>query len=196
MARTRRPGSRARTVLDVVLVLWTAWWLWAGITVGDGVRDLADLGNTAGQLGRAVTSVGDAIATLPLVGDQLRGPAGAVHDAGRQAVASAQSARTSGRRLGVLLGLTVAAVPTVPLLLLYLPGRIASARERQALARALRRIPGPQLDDVLARRALVHLPYHVLGRVSDDPVGDIAAGRSGALADAELEWYGVTRPRR
>jgi hypothetical protein len=65
-----------------------------------------------------------------------------------------------------------------------------------ALLRDVRRGSGPELDDLLARRALVHLPYDVLRRISDDPVGDVAAGRHGALADAELDWYGVPRPRR
>jgi hypothetical protein len=49
---------------------------------------------------------------------------------------------------------------------------------------------------VLARRALVHLPFHVLRRISDDPVRDIADGRHAALADAELEWCGIRPPRR
>lgn len=183
-------------VLDVVLVLWTAWWIWAGVSVAHEVRGLADLSDTAGRLGHAVAGVGEAIGSLPLIGGQLHDPAQAVTRAGQDAVASARSARSSGRRLGVLLGISIAAIPTVPLLVLWVPARVGVARERRALTRALREARGEELDDVLARRALVHLPYRVLRRASADPVADVAAGRPTALADAELEWFGVDRPAR
>jgi hypothetical protein len=183
-------------VLDVLLVLWTAWWLGAGIAAAREVRDLADLGQTAGRVGRAVTGVGQAIGGLPVIGGQLREPAQAVEQAGQDAVASAESARSSARRAGVLLGIAIAAIPTVPLLVLWIPGRMGDLAERRALTRALRETRPEQLDDLLARRALVHLPYRILRRVSADPAADVAAGRHRALADAELAWFGVRRPRR
>jgi hypothetical protein len=68
---------------------------------------------------------------------------------------------------------------------------VAGARERRQLTRALAGGREPWLDEVLARRALVHLPYHRLRELSDDPVADVRAGRHAALAAAELEWFGV-----
>jgi hypothetical protein len=52
------------------------------------------------------------------------------------------------------------------------------------------------MDELLARRALVHLPYHQLRRLSPDPLSDVRAGRHAALADAELEWHGIGHLRR
>ena len=52
----------------------------------------------------------------------------------------------------------------------------------------------PWVDEVLARRALVHLPYRRLREISDDPIADLRAGRHEALAAAELEWFGLAVP--
>lgn len=194
MGRARLPGRRAQLVLDGILVLWTALWLWVGISVGHQVRGLADLSDTAGRLGRAVTAVGQAVREIPLLGDQLSGTADTIEGAGRDAVESARSARGSARELGLLLGLSIAVIPSLPLLLVYIPGRVEAERERRALQRALRTTRGAALDELLARRAIVHLPYRVLRRVSADPAADLRAGRHTALADAELEWFAVTRP--
>lgn len=97
----------------------------------------------------------------------------------------------------MLLGVSIALIPTLPLLATYLPTRYAAAHERRALRRAVDSGRSDALDELLARRALVHLPYHRLRRVSDDPVGHVHRGRHCALADAELEWFGVpTRGER
>jgi hypothetical protein len=191
MKRSRRLAPAAQRALDAALLLWTVAWIWMGIAVADEVRGIADLSDTVGSVGRAVTDVGDAIRGLPLVGDQAAGPAEELDRAGRDAVASAQSARASARRVGVLLGVSIALIPTLPLLAIYLPARYAAAHERRELRRAVGSGRSDALDELLARRALVHLPYHRLRQVSGDPVGDIRRGRHSALADAELEWFGV-----
>lgn len=181
--------------LDSALVLWTVAWVWMGFAVAHELRGIADLSDTVGGVGRAVTSVGDSLRGLPLVGDQMSGPADQLQQAGRDAVASAQSARTSARRVGTLLGISIALIPTLPLLALYVPGRLAAAQERRSLRRAIGRGRSPELDELLARRALVHLPYHRLRRVSSDPLVDLRRGEHRALADAELEWFGIAEPR-
>jgi hypothetical protein len=177
-------------------VLWTIAWIWMGFAVAHEVRGIADLSDTVGSVGRAVTSVGETLRDLPLVGDQISAPADKLDEAGRQAVASAQSARTSARRVGTLLGVSVAVIPTLPLIALYLPNRIAATRERRSLRRALAGGRSDALDELLARRAIVHLPYEHLRRVSPDPLADLRAGRYAALADAELAWFGLGTPRR
>ena len=42
----------------------------------------------------------------------------------------------------------------------------------------------------------MHLPYRVLQRYTDDPLGDLAAGRYDALVDASLEEAGLSPRRR
>jgi hypothetical protein len=128
MKRSRRLAPAAQRALDAALILWIVAWLWMGIAVANEVRGIADLSDTVGAVGRAVTGV------------------------------------------GVLLGVSIALFPTLPLLATYLPTRYAAAHERRALRRAMDSGRSDALDELLARRALVHLPYHRLRRVSDDPV--------------------------
>lgn len=196
MGRARLPGGRAQLLLDTLLLVWTLWWLAAGVLVAHEVRGLAELSDTAGKTGRAVIAVGDAVQALPLVGAQFDEPADAVRAAGADAVASARSARASARRVGLLLGVSIAAIPSLPVLLLYLPARIATARERRALRRAVAAGGRRAVDEVLALRAVTHLPYRKLREISDDPARDLGDGLHGPLADAELRWFGVERPAR
>ncbi|HET8757539.1 MAG TPA: hypothetical protein VFM58_16085 [Solirubrobacteraceae bacterium] len=196
MSRSRSLSPPAQLALDAALALWTIAWVWMGFAVAHEVRGIADLSDTVGSVGRAVTTVGGALRDLPLVGDQLAAPADELDRAGRDAVSSAVSARSSARRVGTLLGVSIALIPTLPLIAIYVPGRIAATRERRSLRRAVASGRSPALDELLARRALVHLPYHRLRRLSRDPLGDLRAGRHAALADAELEWHGIGRPRR
>src|SRR5919202_4170987 len=157
------PRARA---LDGAVVLCVVLWLWAGITVGHEVRRLAGLGDTAGRLGTAVTAVGRAVGDIPVIGGQV---GGAVQNAGRDATASARQARDDTRRVALLLGLVVALVHTIPLLLAYLPGRMAVERDRRALRRALAGADADATRELLAVRAIAHLPLHELRRISADP---------------------------
>jgi hypothetical protein len=172
-----------RAVRDAAVALWVVLWIWAGVTVGHEVSRLEALGNTGAQLGNAITDLGRTLNGVPLIGGQI---GGAVQNAGRDATASAREARDDTRRLAILLGLVVALVPTLPLLLAYLPGRIAVERDRRALRRALSGADADAARELLALRAIAHLPLHELRRVSPDPVGDLRAGRHSALAAAEL----------
>jgi hypothetical protein len=183
----RHGPSRA---LDIILVAWVVAWVALGIWVGREVHRLGDVSASVRTVGGAVVDAGDAIEGLrdiPLVGGTVARPGGRIADAGRSAQAAADDARGAGNRLAVLLGLCVALIPTLPLLAVYLPPRIGLQRERRVL-----RAAGVS-DELLARRALVHLPLHQLVRVSADPLGDVAAGRYEALAGAERERLGLPR---
>jgi hypothetical protein len=194
MGRSPLPGRRGQALLDAVLVLWAALWITVGFVVADQVRGLAELSDTVGRVGRATVTVGETIKGLPLIGDRLRGAGDDIATSGRQAVDSARTARESARSVATLLGLSIALIPSLPVLVLYVPGRVAGARERRALSRAVAAGREPWLDEILARRALVHLPYSRLRRISRDPLDDFREGRHAALADAELEWFGVLTP--
>lgn len=131
------------------------------------------------------------------MGGSLAAPADELSRAGRDAVASARGARESAHELGTLLGLSIALIPSLPPLLLHVPARIAGARERRELTRAVALGRDPWVDELLARRALVHLPLRRLRAISDDPLADMHAGRHGELAAAELRWFrGRRRPAR
>jgi hypothetical protein len=196
MGRARLPGGRAQLLLDALLIVWTAAWLAIGIVVAHEVRGLAELSDTASKTGRAAVAIGDAVKELPIIGAQIEEPADAVRDAGADAVVSSRSARASARRVGVLLGVSIAAIPSLPVLLLYVPTRVATARERRSLRRAVAAGTHRSVDRVLALRAVTHLPYSALREISQDPGEDLEQGAYGALADAELRWFGVARPPR
>jgi hypothetical protein len=166
-------------------------WVVAGWAVADRVRGLAEVSATVAKVGQASATVGETIRTLPLVGGSLEDPARDITEAGRDAITSARAARQSARSLGTLLGFSIALIPSLPVLVLYVPGRVAGARERRELTRAMARGRDPWMEEVLARRALVHLPYRRLRQISDDPLADVREGRHRSLATAELEWFGV-----
>ncbi|MGH3452660.1 MAG: hypothetical protein ACRDQW_18550, partial [Haloechinothrix sp.] len=85
--------------------------------------------------------------------------------------------------------------PTLPLLALYLPMRLAWRRQVRAVRRALERGPDDlAVDEFLAWRAVLNLPYDRLREVSADPWRDLEAGRYRKLGDAELRRLGINRP--
>lgn len=189
-----RPPLR---LLDGVVILWSIAWLLTGVAIAREVRDLARLSDTVISLGEATQSAGSAIAGLeglPVVGGALRDPAKAIREAGADAVASGRQSRRSADRLGLLLGLSVALIPSFGLLAVYLPARLAGVRERRAILGALRRRE-PGLEEYLAWRALSHVPTDELSRLAAGPLAELTRGRAGELAGAELRRHGLDRLR-
>jgi hypothetical protein len=137
---------------------------------------------------------------VPLVGDRIAETAAPVREAGDNARRSALQSRQAAHDLSWLLGVAIALLPTLPVLGLYLPARVALVRDRRAIARAVRDGSDAGLEETLARRAVVNLPFHRLREVSAAPLDDLARGRHGALARAELRRLGLDqgsiRPRR
>lgn len=95
--------------LWLVIGAWTAYEMWQLAGLSDTV---ADTGRTLGEAGQALESLG----SVPVVGDATERLGTAVRADATDIVASARDAGESVRRLSVLLGLTVALVPTVPVL--------------------------------------------------------------------------------
>ena len=192
------PRRRTIRVLDVLLTLWVALWIAVGVLAGNELRQLRTLSETVVGAGTALDQTGRALETIgevPLVGE---GPG----ELGRRVRESAADVRAAGhssgesiRNLGLLLGLAIAVIPATPVFGFYLPLRLRRAREAGALAERL--AAGgldPGLEELLARRAIHALPYHVLQTVSADPVVDLEAGRFDRLARAELRRLGLDAP--
>lgn len=120
----RRRARGARSVVDALALLWVVAWLALGVFVAAEVRALANLSDTVTRAGRAVETSGSALGRLeglPVVGERLGQAAAEARVAGARAQASARESRESIRRLSLVLGVAVAVLPSVPLLLLYLP---------------------------------------------------------------------------
>ena len=111
----RRPGEAG-------VALWVALWLVVGAWTGVEVWRLSDLTRTVADSGEALGEAGQALQSLdpvPLVGEQAADLGARVRDNGVDVVAGAQEARGSFRRLAVLLGVTIAFVPTVPVVVMH-----------------------------------------------------------------------------
>jgi hypothetical protein len=192
-----RPGVRLIRLLDLAVVVWTIAWIVLAIAVAREVRDLRQLSDTVIVAGVAVEETGDLVASLrdvPFVGGRVGEVAERVREAGASARLSGRASRDSTNDLSVLLGMSIGLVPTLPLLGLYAPLRLAWARERRAIRRALATGPAQSfVEEFLARRAVQSLRYDDLRRVTADPWGDLEAGRYGPLADRELARLGMRR---
>jgi hypothetical protein len=195
-----RSGARLIRVLDVAAVIWIAGWIVLAVLVGREVRQLRQLSDTVVVAGVAVEDTGDLLGSLqdvPFVGGRVSALAGQVRAAGRSARESGRASRTSTDDLSVLLALAIGLIPTLPLLGLYVPLRLAWTRESRAIRRALVEASNDRvLDEFLARRAVAALPYQDLRAVSANPYRDLEEGRFDALARLELERLGLGRPSR
>lgn len=184
------PGSRLVRLLDIAVLVWIAGWLGLAVLVAREVRDLRDLSDTVVVAGVAVEDTGDLVDSLggvPLVGGQVGQVADRVREAGRTAQVSGRESRSSIDDLSVLLALAIGLVPTLPLLALYAPLRIAWSREASAVRRAVDSdASDPVLLEILARRALFTQPYERIRAVTSDPFRDLEEGRFTPLADLEL----------
>ncbi len=196
----RTADSSTLRLLDALAIVWLVLWLALGVASGWTLWNLSDLGDTVTSSGHAIDSAGRALQQLggvPVIGDQ---PA----QLGKEAVTTAadisargQEVKSELRLLAVLLGLAIVVMPTTPVLGFYLPLRLERRRTVATLRRSLsQRGDDPGLDRHLAEQALVTMSYADACAVVDgDPREAVEAGRTRALADAELARLGVDRPR-
>ena len=179
---------------------WVVLWIAAGIVTGVQIRRLTTLSESVVESGKALDTAGAALqdlSRLPLIGertkqlgDEVRRTAGEVQTAGA-------SSRVTVRWVSVLLAGALILMPTIPVLALYAPSAMQRRRERRAVDRALREsVRSPWLEQFLAQRALLNLPYDTLREVSADPWGDVERGMFRRLANAELTRLGLVGRRR
>ena len=152
---------------------------------------MEDLGaSVAGSMTSAAEAAGD----VPLVGDELAAPVGALADAAGAVRGAGQAAQDAVGTLAFVLAVVLVALPVGWLLLKWLPWRLGYAREAGAARRLL--AGAPDLE-ILAARAMATAP---LPRLAALPAGTGAAWRHGdpaavrALAALELARLGLRLP--
>jgi hypothetical protein len=194
----RIPRRSTRVLLDAVVLLWVGAWIVVGLWVAREVNGLTDLSRTVIAAGLALEEAGQALQGLdgvPFVGEDVGDVGERTERAGASARVSGRSSRESVESLSLLLGVSIAVAPTLPLLTLYLAMRLAWRRQVGAVRRALVRAPDDAaVDEFLAWRAVLNLPYDQLRQASADPWRDLEAGRYRKLGDAELRRLGLDRP--
>ncbi|TFV57730.1 hypothetical protein E4P41_14175 [Geodermatophilus sp. DF01-2] len=188
-------GHRGVRLLDGFVLFWVLLWIVLGLLTGHEVQQLTSVSDSAQASARAADSAGQALQSLrdlPLVGGDAGELGDQVRDAAQAVLANAADSRVTIHRLGVLLGISIALIPLTPVLWLYLPPRLVYRADVAALrARLASGPPDDALTAYLARRAVDRLPYRQLSALTEDPVGDLRAGRHAALARAELGHLGL-----
>jgi hypothetical protein len=184
-----RIPQRSLVAIDLLVVLWTVAWIVLGVAVGTFVERLGAVGEGLEDAGRAIGRAGEAVGQLsdvPLVGEGFSEVAAEIQGVGQDTVTRGRSVEEDVDRLALLVGMSLALGPTLPILAVWLPPRVSRERERHALRTSLRRGDGAALA-YLANRAVATRRFRELRAVSDDPIADLAAGRHEALATLELD---------
>ena len=178
------------------MLFWVVLWLVVGVASGFEVLRLSGLADSAVDSGHALETAGGALRTLrdvPVIGDTTADLGQQVSRTAEGIVSNGIEAKGRVRVLGLLLGVAVALGPVGPVLLFYVPVRLAWRREVKDVASALGRDrpASAQLVRHLATRAVANLSFAELSRVTDDPHADLATGRHRELAQAELRRLGL-----
>ncbi|WP_116451874.1 hypothetical protein [Blastococcus litoris] len=195
----QHPVHRSRQVTaDLGVLAWFVLWVLVARVVHGAVLVLAEPGQAVEDLGRSVAGTMDSAAgaaeDVPLVGDELSAPFGALADAGGSVSGAGQSAQDAVGTLAAVLAVVLVVLPVGWLLLRWLPWRLRWVREAEAARTLLRGTPDLH---VLAARALATAPLPQLATL---PPGTGAAWHAGdpgavrALAGLELRRLGLRPP--
>jgi len=195
----QHPAVRLQQILaDVGMVAWLVVWALVARTVHAAVLVLAEPGRAVEDLGRSIAgdmnSAADAAQHVPLVGDDLAKPFGALSDAGGSVTSAGQAAQDAVGTLATVLAVVLVLLPVGWLLMRWLPWRLRYAREAGAARRLLAGTPDLE---ILAARALATAP---LPRLAALPPGTGTAWHTGdpaavrALAEVELFRLGLRLP--
>ena len=175
------------TLAFVVLGAVAGWQIWS---LAELHRSLLEAADALSLTARAVGLVGE----VPVVGNGADQLAGSIADTAAQLRTNAFTVQTQVHALAVVVGAAIALLPTIPLVALYFPLRVARAREVAGLRRKLAGPVDPLLVEHLAHAALRRVPYAELRRVSTQPWRDVEQGRHEHLAAAELRRLGLRPP--
>ena len=183
------PPRGLRLAIDAALAGWLIAWVVIGLVVGRDVARLRELNDTVVLAGQAIEQTGDLldqVGRIPLLGEPVGDLADSIRRTGASARQSAADSRETVDDLSVLLGVSIALIPTIPLAAVWIPLRLRWRREKRAVRRALAS-GSPELERLLAERARTSLPL--------DQVLALEGDRE-ALANAELERLGLSERSR
>jgi hypothetical protein len=192
-----RIPQRSIFALDLLVLTWAIVWIVLGVTVGMFVSRLSAVGDGLQDTGGAIVRAGDSVAGLadvPLIGEGFGTIGAEIGDIGRETQEDGRSLERDVDRLAWLIGASLALAPTLPILALWVPPRVARERERHSLRRSLRSQDGAALG-YLANRAVATRSFRELLAVSDDPVHDLSEGHYEALASLELDHLALGTKR-
>jgi hypothetical protein len=189
----QRRSTVARDVLALAAVALLAWLGRRVFLLVDDVRVVTDaIGDTGTSVQNGFGSAADALAGVPVVGDDLASALGSAGElSGGNVVELALTGDTAIHQLALALGWLTFGIPTLILMLLYLPMRVGQMRRVRAAAQVYRDPADPERRRLLAMRAAMSLPVDHLLDYTPDPIGDLMRSDHDALVRALLEDAGL-----
>lgn len=195
------PARRTRQLTgDLLVAGWIVLWAWLALELRDRLLRLRGPGQALERAGDsfsgALGDAGDRIGGLPVVGDDVSGALRRAGGAGETVAEAGRSQQHAVEQLALLLPLLVLLLAAGIVLVRWLPGRLAWAREAGAATRSL---SGPDAAEVfavraVARRSTVELAALPATTVTRWRAGDPEA--TAVLAALELRSLGLRAPAR
>lgn len=193
------PARRTRQVVgDVWLVAWSVLWIWVAVRLHELIMNLATPGlaiaEGATDLAGSITSAGESISSVPLVGETLGTPFDGMSDAAMSIADAGQATADAVALLARFLSIALAVLAITSFAVFWVPFRIGFMRRATA---AQRFVDANEDLDLFALRAMARQPLHVLARITDDPAGAWRRGDQpviNALAALELREEGLKPP--
>ncbi len=193
-------GPRTRTIaFDLIVVLLITLFAWSGLKVHSTVQDLNSISRGVQEAGTSVQTgfadVAGAVGQIPLVGSALSDSLGTAGKAtGGNVLAAGRQGEEAVNDTARVLGWVTFLLPTLVLLVFFIPLRALQIRGLTAARRALDGTVGPERRRLLAMRAAFGLPWTDLRPYSADPIGDLEAGRLDPLVAALYAEAGLRPP--
>lgn len=180
---------------DGVVLFWVVMWVIIGCAVGITIWGLSGLSVSAVQSGRALDNAGQALEGLgkiPVIGDGPSEFGAQVRETAKGIIINGEQGGDRIQALAVLLGVTIAIVPSVPVGGFYVPFRLRRRRDIQQVREALNSDGlSDDLREYLARRALVSLTFPQVNQAIG-PHGSLDSVEGvKQLALAELRRLGI-----
>jgi hypothetical protein len=193
------PGRRTLQILaDLGVLAWVCLWAWVGRLVHDATMELAAPGRQLQSAGSGfrekMTSAGDSVRDLPLVGDKVSTPFRQASGTGTTIEKAGTDLVDAVTRLANVLGWVTALVPILIVGLVWLALRGRFVRRASA---AQRFIDNAADLDLFALRAMAGQPMRKLAAISADPTGAWRRGDEEvirSLALLELKDTGLRPP--
>jgi hypothetical protein len=192
-AETRRRRTR-QLVGDLLTLVWVVSWVLLARAVHGAVSALSapagPLRDAGSGLEQRMDAVAGTVVDVPVVGERLSAPFSGAAGVGVDLVAAGDSLEASVDRLAMLMGVGTVGLPVL-LVLAYLLLRVRYARRAGVLARERGR---PELQELLALRALVGQPAARVSALAPDPLGAWRSGDPevvGRLVALELRRMGL-----
>jgi len=204
------PDVYGRRFAWMLADLFVAGWIYLSVRVGFWVNDLMlQLDALAQGVIRAGRTFDSWILSfeqgvpngVPYVSDFLHRTAEALKThSGDSLISAGQAGSHAIHVMALILGITVASIPILFALTIFLPRRLRLIADMRGVHITLKRaLARPELTtqmlEILAGRAIYTLPYNQLLAYSRNPAEDWYLRRFEPLARAELERHGLSVDR-